>query len=46
MLDRITAQVNLATARGDEVSALADFVVVSKQIDRAIGRPLDSLLEN
>ncbi len=46
MLDRITAQVNLATARGDEVSALADFVVVGKQIDRAIGRPLDSLLEN
>jgi len=45
MLDRITAQVNLATARGEEVSALADFVVVSMQIDRAIGRSLDGLLE-
>lgn len=45
MLDRITAQVNLATARGDEVSALADFVAASLQLDRAVGRPLDALLE-
>lgn len=45
MLDRITAQVNLATARGDEVSALADFVAASLQLDRAVGRSLDALLE-
>ncbi|HPF34535.1 MAG TPA: TolC family protein [Candidatus Krumholzibacteria bacterium] len=45
MLDRITAQVNLATARADEVSALADYVAASLQLDRAVGRSLDALLE-
>lgn len=45
MLDRITAQVNLATSRADEVSALADYVAASLQLDRAVGRSLDALLE-
>lgn len=45
MLDRITAQVNLASARADEVRAVSDFLVASLQLDRAVGRPLDRLLE-
>mgnify|MGYP002629174015 CR=1 FL=1 len=44
MLDKITAQVNLATARGDEVQARSDFTIASLQLDRAVGRALDALM--
>ena len=45
MLDKITAQVNLATARGDEVQARSDFTIASLQLDRSVGRALDALME-
>ena len=44
MLDKITAQVNLATARGDEVQARSDFTIATLQLDRAVGRALDALM--
>jgi outer membrane protein len=44
-LDTITAQVNLAQARGDEVQALSDYLIASLQLDRAVGRPLDRLMQ-
>ena len=45
MLDKITAQVNLATARGDEVQARSDFTIATLQLDRSVGRALDALME-
>ncbi len=46
MLDRITAQVNLAQARGDEVQARSDFLIASLALDRSVGRALDTLMED
>ncbi len=37
-LDRITAEVNLATARASEIQAICDFLIAQAQLDRAIGR--------
>jgi len=44
MLDKITAQVDLARARGDEVQAICDFLIASLKMDRATGRPLEELV--
>ena len=38
------AEVNLATARGEEVQAICDFLINLIQLDRAVGRT-SSLLE-
>jgi outer membrane protein len=37
-LDRITAEVNLASARAGEIQAICDFLIAKVQLDRAIGR--------
>ncbi len=37
-LERITAEVNLAQARADEVQAGFDFVIAQAKLDRAVGR--------
>lgn len=37
-IDRILAEVNLATARGDEVQAICDFLIGRVQLNRAVGR--------
>ena len=37
-LDAITAQVNLAKARGDEVQAICDYLINAAKLDRAVGR--------
>lgn len=37
-LDVITAQVNLASARAQEVQAKCDFLIAEAQMDRAVGR--------
>ncbi|MHB8078700.1 MAG: TolC family protein [Candidatus Krumholzibacteriia bacterium] len=37
-LDSITAQVNLAKARGDEVQAICDYLINAAKLDRAVGR--------
>jgi len=37
-LDRISAEVNLAQARADEVQAIADFLIARIQLYRALGR--------
>jgi len=42
-LDRINAEVNLASARADEVDGICDFLINSLQLDRAVGAPLDGL---
>ncbi len=39
-LDIITAQVNLSTARSDEVQAICDYLINSAKLDRAVGRPV------
>lgn len=39
-LDIITAQVNLARARSDEVQAICDYLINAAQLDRAVGRPV------
>lgn len=36
-LERITAEVNLATARADEIQAICDFLIGKVQLDRATG---------
>ncbi len=38
-LDVIVAQVNLATARSQEVQAKCDFLIARSSLDRALGRP-------
>jgi outer membrane protein TolC len=38
-LERITAQVNLAQARAEEVQAICDFLINLITLDRAVGRP-------
>lgn len=43
MLEQITAQVNVATAQSDEVQAQCDYLIATLRLDRAVGRPLDSL---
>ncbi len=43
-LDRILAEVNLATARADEVQAICDFLINRVQLGRAVGR-ISKLLE-
>lgn len=40
MLDKITAQVNLAQARADEVQAICDFLIASFKMNRATGHPV------
>jgi outer membrane protein len=37
-LDTITAQVNLAKARSDEVQAVCDYLINAAALDRAVGR--------
>jgi len=37
-LDRITAEVNLASARADEVQAVCDYLIARVQLYRAVGR--------
>ncbi len=37
-LDRITAEVNLATAKADEVQAVCDYLISRVQLYRAVGR--------
>jgi len=37
-LDVIVAQVNLASARGQEVQAMCDFLIAKAMMDRAVGR--------
>lgn len=37
-LDAITAQVNLAKARVDEVQAICDYLINAAKLDRAVGR--------
>lgn len=37
-LDRITAEVNLASARADEVQAVCDYLIARTQLWRAVGR--------
>ena len=37
-LDRITAEVNLAVARADEVRAVCDFLINKVALERAVGR--------
>lgn len=41
MLEQITAQVNLNQALNDEISAKADYLIASLQMDRAVGRSLE-----
>jgi outer membrane protein TolC len=43
-IDRILAEVNLATARGDEVQAICDFLIGRVQLNRAVGR-ISKILE-
>ena len=45
MLEQITAQVNVATAQSDEVQALCDYLIATLSLDRAVGRPLDTLAQ-
>jgi len=40
-LDRITAEVNLAQARVEEVQAICDFLINTIKLNRAVGRSLD-----
>ncbi len=42
-LDRINAEVNLASAQADEVDGICDYLNYSVQLDRAVGRSLDYL---
>lgn len=39
-LDRINAEVNLSSARADEVQAICDFLIAATEIDVAVGRSL------
>jgi len=39
-LDVITAQVNLANSRSQEVQAKCDFLIARAQLNRAVGRPV------
>ncbi len=39
-LDVITAQVNLANSRAQEVQAKCDFLIAQAQLNRAVGRPV------
>lgn len=42
-LDRINAEVNLASAQADEVDGICDFLINLVKLDRAAGRPLEEL---
>ncbi|MEZ4388660.1 MAG: TolC family protein [Candidatus Krumholzibacteriia bacterium] len=37
-LDRITAEVNLASAKADEVQSVCDYLIARVQLYRAVGR--------
>ena len=43
-IDRILAEVNLASARADEVQAICDFLIGRIQLERAVGR-ISKILE-
>ena len=37
-IDQITAQVNLASARAEEIRAIVEYLAANVQLDRAVGR--------
>jgi outer membrane protein TolC len=43
MLEKISAQVNLTSARADEVQAKCDILINSVKLNRAVGNSLDSM---
>jgi len=44
MLDKITAQVNLAQAKADDVQAVCDFLIASLKMNRAVGHSVLELV--